>query len=129
MIVAFVKFKKNLDSFNLLALSNRNIDFTLHVLPEFAYLITESLNFQLIRSRFNFKQIFQNPSFCIKLDVKKSEEKSTTSEAATWRSRSAELYHRACGGKLGTPGVKWVQLFLMYLHSWSPGVLIYPHRP
>ena len=58
MIVAFVKLKKNPDSFNLLALSNRNIDFTFHVLPEFAYVITESLNFQLIRSRFNLKQIY-----------------------------------------------------------------------
>ena len=24
------------------------------------------------------------------------------------------------GGKMGTPGVKWVQLFLKYLHPWSP---------
>ena len=55
--------------------------------------------------------------------------KSTISEASTWPSRSAELYGRVCGGKLGTPEVKWVQLFLMYLHSWSPGVPIYPHRP
>ena len=57
MIVAFVKFKRNPDSFNWLALSNRKIDFMVHVLLEFAYLITKSLNFQLIRSRFNLKQI------------------------------------------------------------------------
>ena len=55
--------------------------------------------------------------------------KSTISEVSIWPSRSAELYGRICGGKLGTPGVKWLQLFLMYLHSWSPGVPIYRRRP
>ena len=81
-------------------------------------------------------RIFQNPTFRIwhwgkleKLDVKKSGGKSTISEASTRPSRSAELYGRVCGGKLGTPRVKWVQLFLMYLHPWSRGVPIYPHRP
>ena len=48
---------------------------------------------------------------------------------STWPSRSAELYGRVYEGKLGTPWVKWVQLFLMYLHSWSPVVPIYPLRP
>ena len=55
-----------------------------------------------------------------KLDEKKPAEKSTISEVSTWPSRSAELYGRVFGGKLGAPGVKWVQLFLMYLYSWSP---------
>ena len=86
--------------------------------------------------------MFENPgffrirpfAFCIRENSKswmsKSQvEKSTISEASTWPSGSAELYGRVCGGKMGTPGVKWVQLFLMYLHSWSPGVPIYPHRP
>ena len=27
---------------------------------------------------------------------------------------------RVCVSKMGTPGVKWVQLFLKYLHLWSP---------
>ena len=60
-----------------------------------------------------------------KLDVKKSEKKSAISEVSeepefsTWPSRSAELYARVCRGKMGTPEVKWVQRFLMYLHPWS----------
>ena len=32
--------------------------------------------------------------------------KSTIPEASTWPSRSAELYGRVCGDKLGTPGGK-----------------------
>ena len=38
-----------------------------------------------------------------KLDEKKPGEKSTISEVSTWPSRSAELYGRVCGGKLGYP--------------------------
>ena len=49
--------------------------------------------------------------------LKSQGKKSTISEVSTWPSRSAESYGRVCGGKLGIPGVKWVQLFLMYLHS------------
>ena len=61
--------------------------------------------------------------------MKKSGEKIYNIRGSTWPSRSAELYGRVYEGKLGTPWVKWVQLFLMYLHSWSPDVPIYPHRP
>ena len=28
--------------------------------------------------------------------------------------------NRVCGGITGSVGVKWVQLFLKYLHPWSP---------
>ena len=30
---------------------------------------------------------------------------------------------------VGSVGVKWVLLFLMYLHPWGPGYPFYPHRP
>ena len=54
----------------------------------------------------------------------KLEKKSSISEVLTWPSGSAELCGRVCGGKVATPEVKWIKLFLMYLHPWSPGVPI-----
>ena len=34
-------------------------------------------------------------------------------------SQSSKRLHRIRGGKMGAPGVRYIKLFLKYLHPWS----------